>query len=65
MSFATGKIYTNFLFKMGKSKFFILTIFASSRALICLEQEMIWIVGISGESAYNKWTSFFLFLSLE
>ena len=37
-----------FFFEMGKSKR-VLVIFANSRNLACIEQEMTWIIGTSAE----------------
>ena len=37
-----------FFFEMGKSKR-VLVIFANSRNLACIEQEMAWIIGTSAE----------------
>ena len=44
----TKNFLTIFLFEMGKSKR-VLVIFANSRNLACIEQEMTWIIGTSAE----------------
>ena len=53
--------FANFFFKQTGEKHCVLTIFATSRALACLEQEMVRVVGASIESA-NKDKTLFLFL---
>ena len=44
---------------MDKSKHCALTIRATFRTLGCVEQEMTWIAGTSGKSAYKNATTFF------
>ena len=53
MAFTTNKKFLGdffffFFFEMGKSKR-VLVIFANSRNLACIEQEMTWIIGTSAE----------------
>ena len=51
MAFTTNKKFLGdffFFFEMGKSKR-VLVIFANSRNLACIEQEMAWIIGTSAE----------------
>ena len=50
---AAKQLLNSFLFEMGKSKRCVLVILSTFRALVCLNQEITWIVGTNGELTNN------------
>ena len=50
---AAKQLLNSFLFEMGKSKCCVLVILSTFRALVCLNQEITWIVGTNGELTNN------------
>ena len=54
------RFLSSFLFEMGESKHFFLAVLAASRALACLEKEMMWILCEGRELAYTDMMLFFI-----